>query len=224
MSPKSIRAGLRISFMVFNQPAPEIMHKIGAIAAAALVGGMFSTNAFAAGHGGGGVGGRIGGFTGGGRAVAGRAHVTAGSPRPFLTLRPNGRPFSVPLFAISPNVSTVYPQNLQQSQTPPTNPQGQNAAPPSNYYYGSYPGPSESGQGATSGAYVSVAGATGTKIAETCGNLANDMTNIPVDQVRKAIHPTSDQQAELDQLKAASSEAKKLVEAACAVSPSGLLA
>jgi uncharacterized protein YodC (DUF2158 family) len=47
------------------------------------------------------------------------------------------------------------------------------------------------------------------------------MTDIPVDQLRQILHPTNDQQAELDRLKATSSEAKNVVAAACLTNPFG---
>src|SRR5947209_20362043 len=75
---------------------------IGVIAAAALLGTMVSTNALAAGRGGGGghTGGHVGGFVGGG--IAGGT-LNAGARGPFLDVTRNGRLYSVPLFASSPN-------------------------------------------------------------------------------------------------------------------------
>jgi uncharacterized protein YodC (DUF2158 family) len=195
--------------------------KIVGIAAAALLGGMVSTNAFAAG-GGGHAGGHAGVIAGGGRVGAlavggglGGVRVSAGSRGPILTLTRDGRLYSVPLFAgsrFSPSNLYSTPLNSRQLRAPQAN----------NYYFGSYVAPSQSGQGGTAygGAYVSVVGGTSTKVAETCADLADPMTDIPVDQLRKLVHPTKDQQAELDQLKAASSEAKNVVAAACLTNPS----
>jgi hypothetical protein len=196
--------------------------KIVGVAAAALLAGMVSTNAFAAGGGGGHAGGHAGVIGGGARMGAlaagrglGGSRLSAGSRGPVLTLTRDGRLYSVPLFAgsrFTPSNLYSTPLNSRQPPAPQAN----------NYYFGSYVAPSQSGQDGTAygGAYVSVVGGTSTKVAETCDDLADPMTDIPVDQLRKLVHPTKDQQAELDQLKAASSEAKNVVAAACLTNPS----
>jgi uncharacterized protein YodC (DUF2158 family) len=176
------------------------------------------TTAFARGGGGGSpAGGHVGGVPGG--VIAGGT-PSAGSRGPTLDVTRNGRLYSVPLSASSPNA--LFPSSVYSgSQAPPANSRQQSAPQTNNYYYyGSYSAPSQSGQGGTAygGTYVSV-GAASTKVAQTCAD-AGPMSDVPVDQLRQIVHATNDQETELDRLKAASLEAKKVIQAACLTGPS----
>ncbi len=71
-----------------------------------------------------------------------------------------------------------------------------------------------SGGGAYGGGY---AGGTNTHMAQNC--LAAPVTDVPIDQIRQTVHPTREQQAALDGLIAASSQANDIVEAACPTEP-----
>jgi ABC-type transporter MlaC component len=48
-----------------------------------------------------------------------------------------------------------------------------------------------------------------------CNGLAPGVTDLPVDQIERAVHPTGDQVAALDELKAASSRAADVLRASC---------
>jgi uncharacterized protein YodC (DUF2158 family) len=119
----------------------------------------------------------------------------------------------VPLIAsagFSPSNLYSTPLNSGQPVAPQAN----------NYYFGSYAAPSQNGQGATpyGDTFISAAGG-GAQVAQTCGDLAGPMTDLPVDQLRQILHPANDQQAELDRLKAVSSEVN-VVAAECLTYPS----
>src|SRR5712692_5091759 len=48
---------------------------------------------------------------------------------------------------------------------------------------------------------------TNTEALESCTGLAPGVTNLPIDQIRLIVHPTTDQEAALNDLSAASSQA-----------------
>jgi hypothetical protein len=59
---------------------------------------------------------------------------------------------------------------------------------------------------------------TNTAAIESCTGLAPGVTNLPIDQIRQAIHPTADQQNMLDELNTASSKASDIIKASCPTS------
>jgi hypothetical protein len=56
---------------------------------------------------------------------------------------------------------------------------------------------------------------TNTAALESCTGLAPGVTNLPIDQIRQTVHPTADQEAGLDDLRAASSQASEIVKSSC---------
>ena len=57
---------------------------------------------------------------------------------------------------------------------------------------------------------------TNTAAIESCTGLAPGVTNLPIDQIRKTVHPTTtDQEAALDDLSAASSQASDVIKSSC---------
>jgi LTXXQ motif family protein len=50
---------------------------------------------------------------------------------------------------------------------------------------------------------------------ESCTGLAPGVTNLPIDQIRQTVHPTADQEAALDDLIAASSQASDIIKSSC---------
>ena len=56
---------------------------------------------------------------------------------------------------------------------------------------------------------------TNTAALEGCTGLAPGVTNLPIDQIRQTTHPTADQQATLDDLNAASSQASDIIKSSC---------
>jgi LTXXQ motif family protein len=50
---------------------------------------------------------------------------------------------------------------------------------------------------------------------ESCTGLAPGVTNLPIDQIRQTVHPTADQEAALEDLSAASSQASDIIKASC---------
>jgi LTXXQ motif family protein len=56
---------------------------------------------------------------------------------------------------------------------------------------------------------------TNTAAIESCTGLAPGVTNLPIDQIRQSVHPTADQEAALDDLSAASSQASDLIKSSC---------
>ena len=56
---------------------------------------------------------------------------------------------------------------------------------------------------------------TNTAALESCTGLAPGVTNLPIDQIRQTVHPTADQEAALDDLSAASSQASDIVKSSC---------
>ena len=59
---------------------------------------------------------------------------------------------------------------------------------------------------------------TGTGLLESCTGVAPGVTNLPIDQIRQTIHPTADQEAALDDLRAASSQASDIIKSSCPAS------
>jgi hypothetical protein len=56
---------------------------------------------------------------------------------------------------------------------------------------------------------------TNTEALESCTGLVPGVTNLPIDQIRQTVHPTADQEAALDELSAASSQASDVVKSSC---------
>jgi hypothetical protein len=56
---------------------------------------------------------------------------------------------------------------------------------------------------------------TNTAAIESCTGLAPGVTNLPVDQIRQTVHATADQEAALDDLSAASSQASDIIKSSC---------
>ncbi len=56
---------------------------------------------------------------------------------------------------------------------------------------------------------------TNTAALESCTGLAPGVTNLPIDQIRRTVHPTADQEAALDDLSAASSQASDMIKSSC---------
>jgi len=56
---------------------------------------------------------------------------------------------------------------------------------------------------------------TNTQALESCTGLAPGVTNLPIDQIRLIVHPTTDQEAALNDLSAASSQASDVVKSSC---------
>ena len=59
---------------------------------------------------------------------------------------------------------------------------------------------------------------TKTKALQGCTGLAPGVINLPIDQIRLTVHPTTDQEAALDELSAASSQASHIVKSSCPTS------
>jgi hypothetical protein len=59
---------------------------------------------------------------------------------------------------------------------------------------------------------------TNTEALESCTGLAPGVTNLPIDRIRQAVHPTADQEAALDNLSAASSQASEIIKSSCPAS------
>jgi hypothetical protein len=56
---------------------------------------------------------------------------------------------------------------------------------------------------------------TNTEALQSCTGLAPGVTNLPIDQIRQTVHPTTDQEAALDDLSAASTQASDIVKSSC---------
>jgi hypothetical protein len=61
---------------------------------------------------------------------------------------------------------------------------------------------------------------TKTEALQHCTGLVPGVINVPVDQIRRFVHPTTDQEADLDELSAASSQASHVVKSLCSTSAS----
>jgi len=53
------------------------------------------------------------------------------------------------------------------------------------------------------------------ELAQTCSGLAPGITDFPIDRIERAVQPTSEQRAALDELRAASTRARDIVKASC---------
>jgi LTXXQ motif family protein len=53
------------------------------------------------------------------------------------------------------------------------------------------------------------------EVLGSCTGLAPGVTNLPIDQIRQTVHPTADQEAALDDLSAASSQASDIIKSSC---------
>jgi len=90
-----------------------------------------------------------------------------------------------------------------------------------NIYYGSAPGGGTTT--AARGQYAArpeqadreALAETNTAAIESCTGLAPGVTNLPIDHIRQTVHPTADQEAALDDLSAASSQASDMIKASC---------
>jgi uncharacterized protein YodC (DUF2158 family) len=136
----------------------------------------------------------------------------AGSSGPIISLMPRSTViYSVPLSTgASFSFSNLYSTPFNSSQP---------AAPQANI--GSNAAPSQNGQGGTAnGATITSVAGGGTQVSQICGDLAGSMTDVLLDQLRQILHLANDQQAELDRFKAAFSEVKNVVAAACLTNPS----
>jgi hypothetical protein len=58
-----------------------------------------------------------------------------------------------------------------------------------------------------------------TQAAQSCGGLAPGVTNLPIEEIRQSVHPTADQEAVLDDLSAASSNANDIIKSSCPTAP-----
>src|SRR5580704_4321893 len=56
---------------------------------------------------------------------------------------------------------------------------------------------------------------TNTEALESCTSLAPGVTNLPIDHIRQAVNPTPDQEAALENLSAASSQASEIIKSSC---------
>lgn len=59
---------------------------------------------------------------------------------------------------------------------------------------------------------------TSTDALEGCSDVAADVTNSPIDQIRRTVHPTADQEAALHDLSSASSRANDIIKSSCSAS------
>jgi hypothetical protein len=59
---------------------------------------------------------------------------------------------------------------------------------------------------------------TNTEALESCIGIAPGVTNLPIDQIRETVHPTVDQEAALDTLRAASWQASEITKSSCPAS------
>jgi hypothetical protein len=59
---------------------------------------------------------------------------------------------------------------------------------------------------------------TNTAALESCTGLTPGVTNLPISQIRQTVHPTADQEAALDNLNAASSQASEIIKSSCPTS------
>jgi hypothetical protein len=59
---------------------------------------------------------------------------------------------------------------------------------------------------------------TSTEVLESCPGVAPEITNLPIVQIRLTVHPNADQEAALDDLSAASSQARHVIKSSCPAS------
>jgi HAMP domain-containing protein len=94
---------------------------------------------------------------------------------------------------------------------------------PNIYYNYAGPGPGIGPAGGNGGTSISKAtpaerqalAEINAAAVESCGGLAPDVTNLPIEQIRRTIHLTVDQEAALDDLSAASAKANGMIKASC---------
>ena len=60
---------------------------------------------------------------------------------------------------------------------------------------------------------------TNSEALESCAGLAQGVTNLPIDQIRRTVHPTADQEAALEDLSATSSLASDIIKSCPASAP-----
>jgi LTXXQ motif family protein len=58
-----------------------------------------------------------------------------------------------------------------------------------------------------------------TQAVKGCGGLAPGVTNLPIEEIRRTVHSTADQEAALDDLSAASSKANDIIKSSCPTAP-----
>jgi hypothetical protein len=58
-----------------------------------------------------------------------------------------------------------------------------------------------------------------TQALQGCGGLAPGLTNLPIEEIRRTVHSTADQEAALDDLNAASSKANDIIKSSCPTAP-----
>jgi hypothetical protein len=56
---------------------------------------------------------------------------------------------------------------------------------------------------------------TNTEAVQSCGDLAPGVSNLPIEQIQQTVHPTADQEAALDYLSAATSQASDRIRSSC---------
>ncbi len=56
---------------------------------------------------------------------------------------------------------------------------------------------------------------TNTEAVQSCGALAPGVTNLPIDKIREAVHPSADQETALDGLNAVSAKASEIAKSSC---------
>ena len=59
---------------------------------------------------------------------------------------------------------------------------------------------------------------TNTTVLESCTGLMPGATNLPIDQIRQIVHPTTDQKAAFDNLSVAASQAREIIKSSCPAS------
>jgi hypothetical protein len=78
--------------------------------------------------------------------------------------------------------------------------------------------PAARGRYATEQADREARAETNAEALENCTGLAPGVTNLPIDQIRQTVHPTADQEAALDNLSSASSQAGEIIKSSCPTS------
>lgn len=58
-----------------------------------------------------------------------------------------------------------------------------------------------------------------TQAVQSCRGLAPGVTNLPIEEIRQTVHPTADQEAALDDLRATSSKANDIIKSSCPTAP-----
>jgi hypothetical protein len=81
-----------------------------------------------------------------------------------------------------------------------------------NIYYGSSAGDQDNG---VNKADREALAETNTEAVQSCGDLAPGVSNLPVEHIRQTVHPTAEQEAALDDLSAATSQASDMIRSSC---------